>query len=81
MLYMAWSASFFLKLIFKISIKIYRKMSPATSGPCFPTHPSGLNSHGRGPPKTFLLNYIEISPVVSDNIGKISPAHGSHVFR
>ena len=66
MLYMASCASFFFKLIFKISIKIYRKMSTATWGPCFPTHPGGLNSQCRGPPKTFLLNYIEISPVVSD---------------
>ena len=56
------------KKIFKVFyIDNIGKISPAPWQPCFLTNPNGLNNLGRGLPKgTFLQNYMEIGPVVSD---------------
>ena len=55
------------KKIFKVFY--IGKLSPAPWLPCFLTNPNGLNNLGRGITKgTFLQNYIEIGPVVSDKM-------------
>ena len=55
------------KKIFKVFYTDIGKISPAPWQPCFLTNPNGLNNLGRGLHKgTFVQNYMEISPVVSD---------------